>query len=176
MTAPTPANGVTIPRMIRNVIEQWKDSLAIRRFDRLQQRMMEEWTKRSIQDEDSQELETRRREAHRKMHDAQILREFHRTRKLARKLMHYDLDLLDAQEFWYEKPLIDRSDSSRNSVPVRYLTRAGRLHARKLIDAEKTRRFEAATFWVTKFWLPLLASLVGILGAITGLVAVFYKR
>jgi len=29
---------------------------------------------------------------------------------------------------------------------------------------EKARRFEVKTLWITKFWLPLLAALVGIIG------------
>jgi hypothetical protein len=53
-----------------------------------------------------------------------------------------------------------------------FLTPLARAELRKLIDAEKARRFEVKTLWVTKFWLPLLAALVGIIGAITGLVAV----
>jgi len=50
------------------------------------------------------------------------------------------------------------------------------LHLRKLVDAEKARRFEIKTLWVTKFWLPLLAALVGIIGALTGLAAVLQHK
>ena len=57
-----------------------------------------------------------------------------------------------------------------------YLTNKGRAQVRKLIAEEKTRRFEVKTLWVTKFWLPLLAALVGIIGALTGLVAVLHKK
>lgn len=56
------------------------------------------------------------------------------------------------------------------------LTPKGRHHLRKLIDAEKARRFEVRTLWVTKFWLPLLAALVGIIGALTGLMAVLQHK
>lgn len=54
----------------------------------------------------------------------------------------------------------------------KYLTMATRAQLRKQIDAEKARRFEVKTLWLMKFWLPLLASLVGIIGALTGLFAV----
>jgi hypothetical protein len=53
------------------------------------------------------------------------------------------------------------------------LTPNGRYQARKLIDAEKARRFEVRTLWVTKFWLPLLTALVGLIGAATGFIAVW---
>lgn len=52
----------------------------------------------------------------------------------------------------------------------------GRFVLRSKIDAEKARRFEVKTLWVTKFWLPLLAALVGIIGAVTGLVAVLNRK
>lgn len=57
-----------------------------------------------------------------------------------------------------------------------YLTNKGRAYVRKLIAEEKTRRFEVKTLWVTKFWLPLLAALIGIIGALTGLFAVLHKK
>jgi hypothetical protein len=40
-------------------------------------------------------------------------------------------------------------------------------------NQEKARRFEVKTLWVTKIILPLAGVLVGIIGALTGLVAVF---
>jgi hypothetical protein len=52
----------------------------------------------------------------------------------------------------------------------------GRAHVRKLIDDEKERRFGVKTRWVTRLILPLLAALVGIIGAITGLVAVMQHK
>jgi hypothetical protein len=51
----------------------------------------------------------------------------------------------------------------------------GRAHLRKLIAEHKARTFESNTLWITKFWLPLLAALVGIIGALTGLFAVIHK-
>ena len=59
---------------------------------------------------------------------------------------------------------------------VHWLSAQGRGHVRKLIDEEKARRFEAKTRWVTKFIVPLLAPLVGIIGALTGLIAVLRHK
>ncbi len=56
---------------------------------------------------------------------------------------------------------------------VGYLTPGGRSHVRRLIDEEKTRRFEIKTLWVTKLILPLLGGLVGLIGAATGFIAVW---
>lgn len=53
-----------------------------------------------------------------------------------------------------------------------YLSTKGRSDLRRRVDEVKMRRFEVKTLWVTKFWLPLLAALVGIIGALTGLFAV----
>jgi hypothetical protein len=48
----------------------------------------------------------------------------------------------------------------------------GRAYLRELIDKEKSRRFDVGTRWVTKIILPLLTLLIGVIGALTGLVAV----
>lgn len=53
-----------------------------------------------------------------------------------------------------------------------WFTSKGRAHVRKLIDTEKARRFEVKTLWVTKIILPLAGVIVGIIGALTGLIAV----
>lgn len=52
----------------------------------------------------------------------------------------------------------------------------GRAYVRKLVDEEKARRFEVKSRWVAKIIIPLLSLLVGIIGAITGLVAVLLHR
>lgn len=57
-----------------------------------------------------------------------------------------------------------------------FLSAKGRFNLRRKVDEEKMRRFEVKTLWVTRFWLPLLAALVGIIGALTGLVAVLRHR
>jgi hypothetical protein len=60
-----------------------------------------------------------------------------------------------------------------------YLSSKGRSHLRKLIDEEKARRFEVKVRWI-KLLVPLIAALVvglgGIIGGITGLVAVLHKK
>jgi hypothetical protein len=57
-----------------------------------------------------------------------------------------------------------------------FLTAAGRHQLRTSIDLEKSRRFEVKTLWVTKIILPLAGVLVGIIGALTGLVAVLQHK
>jgi hypothetical protein len=63
-----------------------------------------------------------------------------------------------------------------NGEQVVLFTSHGRSVIRKAVDAELARRFEVKTLWVTKFWLPLLAALVGIIGALTGLFAVLQHK
>jgi hypothetical protein len=55
----------------------------------------------------------------------------------------------------------------------RYLNTTGRDLMKTRIKEIKDRDFESKTLWVTKFWLPLLAALVGIIGAATGFIAVW---
>jgi hypothetical protein len=57
-----------------------------------------------------------------------------------------------------------------------WLTSKGRAQVRKLIDEEKARRFEVKTQWVTRLILPLLGLIIGVLGAITGLIAVLHQK
>jgi hypothetical protein len=85
------------------------------------------------------------------------------TDQLCDELFKFDLAIPSQrdEEIW------EHDDANRY-----WLTPLGRNSLRKLIDAEKARRFEVKTLWVTKFWLPLFAALVGIIGAITGFVAV----
>jgi hypothetical protein len=85
--------------------------------------------------------------------------------------------LLEAKELDVDIP--DPNDGklwipSRYEIP--YLTSTGRAGLRKLIDEEKARRFEVKTRWVTKFILPLVAALIGIIGALTGLVAILQHK
>jgi hypothetical protein len=57
-----------------------------------------------------------------------------------------------------------------------FLGSLGRFELRRKIDEEKTRRFEVKTLWVIKIIIPVVASLVGVIGAITGLVAVLQHK
>ena len=85
--------------------------------------------------------------------------------KLLREALLYDIYLGDNEG-------IMREDAQGSLV----LTPEGRAHIRKLIDEEKARRFKVKTLWVTKLILPLLAALIGIVGAVTGLVAVLQHK
>lgn len=72
-----------------------------------------------------------------------------------------------------EKEMWEREEE--DGEVMMWLSASGRAHLRKLISEEKARRFESRTLWITKFWLPLLAALIGIIGALTGLIAVSRK-
>lgn len=83
----------------------------------------------------------------------------------------------EAQELDIEFPSIENKEMWHRDADLSiFLTFRGRAFLRQRIDAEKTRRFEVKTLWVTKFWLPLLAAFVGIIGALTGLFAVLLHR
>jgi hypothetical protein len=49
-----------------------------------------------------------------------------------------------------------------------WFTQKGRAHVRKLIEEEKSRRFEGKSRWVTKVVLPLFALLIAIIGTTMG--------
>jgi hypothetical protein len=73
-----------------------------------------------------------------------------------------------------------RSDSemwtTRDDDMRVWLSSKGRAKVRKSVDEEKARRFEVKTQWVTRLILPLLGLLIGVLGAITGLIAVLHQK
>jgi hypothetical protein len=77
-----------------------------------------------------------------------------------------------------EKEMWERSFFGRGAEGTSraWLSSKGRSAVRRRIDEEKTRRFEVKTLWVTKFWIPLFAALIGIIGALTGLVAVLHLQ
>jgi hypothetical protein len=80
----------------------------------------------------------------------------------------------EAQELDIEfPPLEDLGMWNRDTDQSLVLKFRGRAFLRERIDKEKTRRFEVKTLWITRFWLPLLAALVGLIGAATGFVAVW---
>jgi hypothetical protein len=84
---------------------------------------------------------------------------------------------LEAQELDIVLPPVDQAEMWRRDQDQNlYLSQNGRFHVRSLIDEEKGRRFDVKTRWVTKIILPVVASLVGILGAITGLIAVIHSQ
>jgi hypothetical protein len=89
-------------------------------------------------------------------------------RRLFDQARSLDVDTPPANDLqmWYH-------DENRRNI---WFTPKGRAHVRKLIDEERARRFDVKTRWVTKLILPVLAALIGIIGAITGLVAVLQHR
>ena len=84
----------------------------------------------------------------------------------ARKLDVETPAINDADGLWQEDYYTHR----------RFLNAKGRSNVRRLIDAEKLRRFEVSTLWVAKVILPLLGLIIGILGALTGLLAVLRHK
>jgi hypothetical protein len=88
--------------------------------------------------------------------------------RLFRKARHLDVETppLAEREMW-----LDEYGGRRI-----WFSPKGRAHVRKLIDEEESRRFEAKSRWVTKIILPLLTLTLGIIGTITGLVAVNLNR
>jgi hypothetical protein len=96
----------------------------------------------------------------------------HYSQKLCDEARKFDVEIPESDEkgMWRTTPAT--SDDGDDIE----LTPKGRSTVRKLIDAEKARRFEVRTLWVMKFWLPLLAALVGIIGSLTGLVAILQHK
>ena len=81
---------------------------------------------------------------------------------LFRKARRLDIDGPPSQE----------EDLWDGSVRPPVLTAKGRLVLRKAIDEEKTRRRDVAAWWWKNVILPTLVSVTGLIGALTGLVAV----
>jgi hypothetical protein len=89
------------------------------------------------------------------------------TAQLWEEAREYDVEIPQGEGTWEE------SGVGTNRY---YLTMAARAQVRRLIDEEKARRFEVKTRWITRIILPVIAALIGIIGAITGLVAVLYRK
>jgi hypothetical protein len=88
------------------------------------------------------------------------------TDRLLRKAERLDVairDLDDLGPWWTE-----------NARHAYVLTPRARTEVRKLLDDETTRRFDVSVRWI-KLLTPLLASVAGTIGTITGLVAVLKK-
>jgi hypothetical protein len=84
----------------------------------------------------------------------------------------------EAREFDVETPKISEESGlwEKDWYRQRYfLSATGRSTVRKLIDEEKARRFEVTTRWV-KLLIPAIAAFAGLIGVITGLVAVLHKK
>jgi hypothetical protein len=102
--------------------------------------------------------------------------EYFEVREIERELdMEQSRQLFDkarALDVDTPKPSDNEMWNSDNNIGRIWLTYKGRATVRKAIDEERARRFDVKTRWVTKLILPLLAAVIGIIGAITGLVAV----
>lgn len=94
----------------------------------------------------------------------------HRVREEADK---YDVPIPPFRGRGTEEMWTEESEGPQSRA---WLSSQGRSHVRKLIAEEKARRFETRTLWITKLILPLLAVFVGIIGALTGLVAVLKHK
>lgn len=88
-------------------------------------------------------------------------------RRIIREARNHDVDIPSYSrdgEIW----------ESDDSCGMTYLTPRGRSHLRKLIDEEKTRRFDVKVRWV-KLLLPLITALAGLIGVLTGLISVLHR-
>jgi len=105
-------------------------------------------------------------EEHDEIEDIEKAIEFTISENLRREARSLDVELpaFPASGLWFD-------DAEREQI---WLRPEGRELVRKRIYEEKARQFEIKTLWLTRFWLPLLAALVGIIGAATGLIAVWH--
>src|ERR1039458_2528140 len=109
------------------------------------------------------------------------------------KLMHAELadvqrdeEVLESNRLvwrahWLDIELPSRDDKdawadAKESDFSPLMTPKGRLLLRRAIDEEKTRRRDVAAWWWKTIILPTLAGLTGLVGAITGLVAVLHRK
>jgi hypothetical protein len=78
-------------------------------------------------------------------------------------------------------PRFSADESNENETWARaytggyYLSRAAQSDLRSRIRLEEKERRETTAFWVKDILVPALSVLLGIIGATTGLVAVFHK-
>jgi hypothetical protein len=80
--------------------------------------------------------------------------------------------LKEAEKYDVQLPAIDPPELYFTYVR----TAAYRIEARKLIDDEKTRRREVRGWWWKNVIVPGLAAATGLVGAITGLIAIIYGK
>jgi hypothetical protein len=87
--------------------------------------------------------------------------------------------IAEARKFNIDLPSIEEKDAWTGldgSFGLPYLSNKGKLMMRRLIDEEKTRRREVAAWWWKTVIIPALAALTGVIGALTGLVAVLHHK
>lgn len=86
--------------------------------------------------------------------------------KLSRVAVRLDLD---------EPPYTDKEMWEKVGT-FWLLTPKGRLTLRRAIDEERTRRREVAAWWWKTVIIPALAAGTGVIGALTGLLAVSHHK
>jgi hypothetical protein len=84
----------------------------------------------------------------------------------ARKF-NIDLPSIEEKEAWIGLDL---------AFGLPFLSNKGKLMTRRAIDEEKIRRREVAAWWWKTVIIPTLAALTGVIGALTGLVAVLHHK
>jgi hypothetical protein len=92
------------------------------------------------------------------------LNEILQTIALREQAAKFDIDLPDDPACW----------NTIDEFAQNALTPFGRATSRKRIDEEKGRRFEVRSRWI-KLLTPIIAAVAGLIGTITGLVAVLKK-
>jgi hypothetical protein len=89
--------------------------------------------------------------------------------RLSQEALELDVEMpsYDDQKYWWKDEY----------TQVKHLTSDGRSHLRKLVDEEKTRRFEVTTRWIKLIALlaPVIGAAAGLVGAMIGWVAIHKK-
>ena len=87
--------------------------------------------------------------------------------------------IAEARKFNIDLPSIEEKEAwigLDGAFGLPFLSNKGKLMMRRLIDEEKTRRREVAAWWWKMVIIPALAALTGVIGALTGLVAVLHHK
>jgi hypothetical protein len=85
----------------------------------------------------------------------------------------------EARKFNIDLPSVEEKDAwigLDGSCGLPFLSNKGKLMMRRAIDDEKMRRREVAAWWWKTVIIPALAALTGVIGALTGLVAVLHHK
>jgi hypothetical protein len=148
------------------MFELWKLRWRLWRIRRTTAKETTKLQNRTASSYDFQQLEWDEQNA---VQDAEKYFDFKQGQKLRKQAVALDIELppIADQTIWHD----DTGESG-----FIWFTQKGRAQVRKLIDQERERRFNVRTLWVTKFWLPLLAALVGVIGALTGLFAIMHRK
>jgi hypothetical protein len=87
--------------------------------------------------------------------------------------------IAEAWKFNIDLPSIEEKEAwlgLDGAFGLPFLSNKGKLMMRRAIDEEKTRRREVAAWWWKTVIIPILATLTGVIGALTGLVAVLHHK